>query len=312
MELSFYVSRELSGLRLDQALSKVDKASSRSYYQKLIELGMVYVDGKAVKKPSQKLIEGQNVVAIKLKLNHEFVAKPQEIDIDILYEDKDLIVVNKPCGMVVHPSPGHGEKTLVNALLYRSNLSTVGGLERPGIVHRLDKNTSGLMVVAKNDLSHISLARQFKEREVKKFYLALVSGVPLWEHKIIDSPIKRHNVDRKRFSVSSEGKQAKSEVWKLKSFENHNISLLKVRIYTGRTHQIRVHLSSIGHPVFGDELYGFKKSRFRKDFVEIVGDCNMLHSYYLGFFHPRSGDFMEFKLDPGGSFLELLDKLEES
>ncbi|MCS7083453.1 MAG: RluA family pseudouridine synthase [Aquificaceae bacterium] len=311
MELSFLVSKELSGLRLDQALSKVDSTSSRSYYQKLIELGMVSVEGQVIKKPSYKLVEGQKVVAIKLNLTEDLNAKPEEIEIEVLYEDEELLVVNKPCGMVVHPSPGHSKSTLVNALLYRSSLSSIGGLQRPGIVHRLDKNTSGIIVVAKSDFAHMSLAKQFKNREVKKSYLTLVSGLPRWEHKIINSPIARHKIDRKRFAINPEGKEAISEVWKIKTFERQNISFLRVRIYTGRTHQIRVHLSSIGHPVFGDELYGFKKSSFKKELIQLIGDCNMLHSEYLGFFHPRSGDFVEFKLPPSGAFLKLLRLLEQ-
>lgn len=310
--LSFEVQEE--NLRLDQFLALVYPDFSRSYHQALIEEGYVRVEGKVIKKPSKRLKVGQ-WVELFIPEPESLEVLPEDIPLNIVYEDDHLLVIVKPCGLVVHPSPGYTSGTLVNALLYHvKNLSSIGGVERPGIVHRLDKNTMGLMVVAKTDLAHRGLSEQFKERKVEKFYKAIVKGIPEKDYYLISKPIGRHPVDRKRFAVREAGKPAKSEVWVLERFPKQGISLLKVKIHTGRTHQIRVHLSSIGFPILGDITYGFKRSSVSEKILEAMGDCHMLLSYKLSFEHPVEKKWLSFEvgdIDPFGSLLNLIKKLEE-
>lgn len=312
--LSFEVQQEQEGLRLDQFLVQVYPDFSRSYIQKLIEEGYVLVDGRETRKPSKRLKPSQEVL-LNIPEPEPLEVLPEDIPLDIIYEDDQLLVLIKPCGLVVHPSPGYTSGTLVNALLYHvKNLSSIGGVERPGIVHRLDKNTMGIMVVAKTDMAHKSLSEQFKERKVEKLYKALVKGIPDWDYTVIDAPIGRHAVDRKKFAIREEGKPAKSEVWVLKRFTHQGISLLKVKIHTGRTHQIRVHLSSLGFPILGDITYGFKRSSVDRRILEVMNECHMLLSYHLSFKHPISGECMSFQiedLEPFKSTLALIEKLEE-
>lgn len=312
--LSFEVQEEQEGLRLDQFLFLVYPDFSRSYHQKLIEEGYVFVESSEVRKASKRLKKGQ-IVKLFVPEQEPLEVLPEDIPVQIIYEDEYLLVLIKPCGLVVHPSPGYTSGTLVNALLYHvKNLSSICGVERPGIVHRLDKNTAGLMVVAKTDFAHRSLTEQFKERKVEKFYRALVKGVPQWDYRLVDLPIGRHAVDRKKFAVSEEGKPAKSEVWVLKRFQRQGISLLKVKIHTGRTHQIRVHLSSLGFPILGDSTYGFKKSSVEKRLLQNMGECHMLLSCYLAFEHPVKNKWLSFSIEdpePFKSTLALVEKLEE-
>ena len=305
--LEFYVEDTDAGDRLDHFLSKSYREISRSYVKKLIETGLVLVNGQ-VKKASYSLKEG-DIVHLNLPESEPLEVSPENIPIRILYEDEDLAVVVKPCGLVVHPSPGYTSGTLVNALLYHiKDLSSIGGIERPGIVHRLDKETMGLMVIAKRDPSHKELSRQFAERKTQKLYKALVKGIVSTPHGIIDTPIGRHPVHRKKFSTSSTTtKPAKSEFWVEETFEKEDLTLLRVKIYTGRTHQIRVHLSSIGHPIVGDTTYGFKRSSVRKEVLEALGECNMLLAYKLGFFHPSSGEWMEFEIEEIETFGRVME-----
>ncbi len=312
--LSFEVQEEHEGLRLDQFLAKVYPDFSRSYHQRLIEEGYVYLDGKILDKPSKRLKVGQRVELL-VPEPEPLEVLPENIPLDIIYEDDHILVLIKPCGLVVHPSPGYTSGTLVNALLYHvKNLSSIGGVERPGIVHRLDKNTMGLMVVAKTDIAHRGLSEQFKERKVEKFYRALVKGLPERDYYLIEAPIGRHQTDRKKFAIREEGKPAKSEVWVLERFYRQGISLLKVKIHTGRTHQIRVHLSSLGFPILGDTTYGFKRSSVDKRLLQTLGGCHMLLSYHLSFEHPQTGQKLTFEIqepEPFKSTLALIEKLEE-
>jgi len=300
------------GVRLDKFLAESYGELSRSFLKKLIEEGYVYVNEEQVKKPSKKLKEGDNVTLL-IPEPEELRVEPENIPLEIIYEDDYVAVVVKPCGLVVHPSPGYTSGTLVNALLYHlKNLSSIGGVERPGIVHRLDKETAGLMVVAKNDYAHRELVRQFQERRTVKFYKVLVSGLVPRDYDIIEMPIGRHPKERKKFSVREEGKEAKTEFWVLRRFERLRVTLLRVRIHTGRTHQIRVHFSHLGFPVLGDKTYGFKSSSLPKELISLMGKCNMLIAYKLGFFHPKSGKFMEFEIDDPEPFRSVRDWLEST
>ncbi len=225
----------------------------------------------------------------------------EDISLDVIYEDSDLIVVNKPRGMVVHPAAGNYSGTLVNALLaHCKDLSGIGGVERPGIVHRLDKETSGLIVAAKNDLAHNALAKQFKSREVKKEYIALVHGLIKEDEGVVEKKIGRHPKDRKKMAVVKGGRESVSAYNVLERFSNY--TLVKVILKTGRTHQIRVHLSSIGHPLVGDRVYGSRHEDF-----DLSGQ--MLHAKRLGFIHPRTGKEMLFEAALPKDMEELLRKL---
>mgnify|MGYP001626333417 FL=1 len=310
--LEFTVEKEFEGTRLDNFLTTAYGEFSRSYIQKLIEEGFVLVDNVQIRKPSKKLKQGQKVTFF-VPQPEPVKVLPEDIPFDTVYEDKHILVLIKPCGLVVHPSPGYSSGTLVNALLFRvKDLSGIGGLERPGIVHRLDKNTAGLMVVAKSDMAHIRLAEEFKERRVFKGYRALVSGLVKEDTGLIEKPIGRHPTDRKRFWISQEGKPAKTEYRVIKRFEKHGVSLLDVRIYTGRTHQIRVHLSSLGYPILGDTTYGFKTSSVDRRIMKLMGECHMLVSYRLGFYHPITGEWMDFKIQDPEPFRSVLAFLENT
>lgn len=288
-EYNFIVEPDDEGIRLDQFLAQALTAQSRSYLQKLIKQGNVLVNGK-VKKPSYDVNSGDRIV-VTLPEPVRLEVIPEDIPLDIIYEDLNLLVVNKPAGLVVHPSCGHFSGTLVNALVRHcgKQLSGIGGVLRPGIVHRLDKDTSGCIVIAKDDVTHNDLARQFHERQVKKEYLALVSG---WVKELqgeLTTVIGRHPVHRKRMAVRyDEGKEAITNYEVVERFRQATLLLLKPK--TGRTHQIRVHMAHMGHPVLGDEEYGKKKSRLPR--VEIPRQ--MLHAYSLGFNHPVKNEWMEF------------------
>ncbi len=310
--LEFKVPPDEEGKRIDQFLSKVYPEISRTYVKRLIESGYVLVNSEEVRKPARKIRSGDTIL-LSIPEPEPLEIEPEDIPLDIVYEDENLLVIVKPCGLVVHPSPGYTSGTLVNALLHHvKKLSSIGGVERPGIVHRLDKETAGLMVVAKNDSAHRELVRQFAERRTEKLYRALVKGVVERDHGIIELPIGRHPVHRKKFSVfSSSSKPAKSEFWVLERFPNTETTLLRVKIYTGRTHQIRVHLSSIGHPILGDKAYGFKSSSIPKEVLDSLRGCNMLVAYKLGFHHPSTKKWMEFEIEDPEPFRSVLRRIRE-
>jgi 23S rRNA pseudouridine1911/1915/1917 synthase len=281
------VLREAAGLRLDQFLRRETPGHSRAFLQKLIEHGDVRVNGRAAK-ASYKVRAGDDV-SIEIPPPRPLDAQPEEIPLDVLFEDDDLIVMNKPAGLVVHPAAGNREHTLVNALLHhcRGRLAGIGGVERPGIVHRLDKGTSGCIVVAKTDLAHQSLVAQFKSRGVKKLYRAVCWGKLARPSGRIETMIGRSERNRQKMSARvARGRLAVTDYHVLKQFAE--FALVELRIHTGRTHQIRVHLAHIGHPVVGDTTYG----RACPANISIVRP--LLHAYKLGFTHPRSEQFVEF------------------
>lgn len=285
------------GRRLDVLLSEAT-GLSRSRVASLMEDGLCVSGGKEIRKAGTKPAEGQEII-LTVPAPKEAVPQAQDIPLEILYEDNDLAVVIKPRGMVVHPAAGHPDGTLVNALL--ANLDSLGGIGgelRPGIVHRLDKETSGLMLVAKNDETQEALSRMLKDREIEKHYRALAEGKFKKHEGEIDAPIDRSKKDRKKMAVDPEGRPALTR-WKVLA-EGHGCTLLDVHILTGRTHQIRVHLKSIGHPVCGDELYGNGRG--------VKVPCLMLHAYSLAFEHPRTKEEMSFTAPFPDDFLQGLNK----
>lgn len=279
----YSIRAETGGNRLDRFLALHFPRVSRSRLQWLVRNGFVKVNDLTLKPSS--LLKAGDLVDVVLPVPEPIGLFPEEIPLDVVYQDSDLMVVEKPPGLAVHPGPGHPKHTLVNALMSLcDNLSSVGGDLRPGIVHRLDKDTSGLMVVAKNDRSHKNLAFQLKERTVSKRYLALVTGNPASTTGVIEARLARDPIHRKRFSVSLNGRDAVTHYVVKDSLQG--FSLLEVTPVTGRTHQIRVHLSSIGHPIVGDSVYNRRKVTFlRRQF---------LHASFLSFDHPSSGHLMEF------------------
>lgn len=279
------VTKELARMRLDLFLVKSLPEFSRSRIQQLIRAGFVRVRG-ATMRPHQSVRFGDEIEVTEPP-PEKIQTEPEAIPLTILYEDDDLIVINKAAGMTVHPGAGQREHTLVNALLHHcSTLSGIGGKERPGIVHRIDKETSGCLVVAKNDAAHRELSKQFTARTVEKIYLALVAGKLRNQAGVIENKIGRHPVHRQRMSVSSpRGRAAKTEYRVLRSSEQ--ASLVECRLHSGRTHQIRVHLHHLGNPVLGDKMYAPK---FAKDFPR-----QMLHAWKLGFQHPRTREWKSFE-----------------
>ena len=304
------VPADSAGARLDQFLTSIVGELSRSAIQRLIKDGHVRVDGKAAK-PNQPVKTGQ---AISIDVPEPVAATPtaEALPLRILYQDADLIVVDKPAGMVVHPAAGHEGGTLVNALLHHvTDLSGIGGEKRPGIVHRLDRGTSGLMVVAKNDRAHEELARQFRDREVEKDYLALVWGEVMAGRRI-DAPIGRDPSNRKK--MSAKARRSRAAVTRIVRAEHFGraLTLAQVAIHTGRTHQIRVHLSAIGHPVVGDPLYGGVHRRVPGDLRAVSHlDRPFLHAARLVFTHPGDGRRMEFESPLPDDLQQVLDQLRE-
>ena len=293
------IDNELTG-RIDKQLGHHFAQYSRSQLQRWIEDGNVQVNGQAVK-PKYKLATG-DVVTIEPEKPKKIDLVPEDIPLDIVYEDDDVIVVNKPQGMVVHPAPGHPDHTLVNALLYHSPLSTINGEFRPGIVHRIDKDTSGLLMVAKNDMAHRSLAAQLKAKTNEREYVALVHGVIKEDRGTIDAPLGRSLKDRKKQAVVADGRHAVTHFKVLKRY--HHYTLVACRLETGRTHQIRVHMKYIGHPLAGDPLYGPRKT--------LPGNGQYLHARLLGFKHPRTGKQLTFTAPLPPYFRQMLDKLDKS
>lgn len=278
------VEEEMDGERLDAFLAEQVEQLSRSAVKNLINEGQVLVNG-AKQKASYHVREGDEI-SIEIPEPQVLELKPRDIPLEIIYQDEDLAVINKPKGLVVHPAHGNWDYTMVNALLYHiKDLSGINGQIRPGIVHRLDKDTSGVMVVAKNDVAHRSLAAQIKEHSIKREYIALVHGTIKENLGTIDAPIGRSKNDRKKMAVIADGRPAVSNYQVLERY--HNYTLVKVELLTGRTHQIRVHFAYIKHPVVGDPLYGSGKKHFNMD-------SQALHAHLLGFNHPRTGKYLEF------------------
>ena len=307
-ERTFTVAEDGEHTRLDVFLVSVLPEQSRSQIQRLIKEGRVLLEGRAVK-PNQAVRLGQQVsVAIPEPVEPE--PRPEALPLTILYQDHDLIVIDKPAGMVVHPAAGHASGTLVNALLHHvDDLSGIGGEKRPGIVHRLDRGTSGLMVVAKHDSAHEELARQFREREVEKEYVALVWG-EVNAGRRIDAPIGRDTANRKK--MSARARRSREAVTRIVRAERVHpmLTLARVAIHTGRTHQIRVHLSAIGHPIVGDPLYGGIHRRVPGDVKAVTHlERPFLHAARLAFRHPSEGRRMEFESNLPGDLQHVLDDL---
>ena len=291
-----------SGKRLDAYVSSQSEEITRTAAQRLIEQGNILVNGKQ-QKVSYKVSIG-DIITIEEINAQEIELKAQNIPIEIIYEDNDIIVVNKPKGMVVHPANGNPDGTLVNAIMAicKDSLSGIGGEIRPGIVHRLDKDTSGLLIVAKNDKAHVNMSEQIKNHEVKKTYIALVRGIVKENEATIDMPIGRSNSDRKKMAVNKNGRNAITHIKVLKRYDKY--TLLEVNIETGRTHQIRVHLSHIGYPIIGDCTYSNGKNEFG-----VVGQC--LHAKQLEFKHPITEQDMKLEATLPKYFEEILSKLDK-
>ncbi|MBE6852937.1 MAG: RluA family pseudouridine synthase [Ruminococcus sp.] len=295
------VNESDSALRIDKWITTVIGDLTRSAVQKIISDNAVTVNGKAVSK-NYKVAAG-DVVKIIIPEPTELSAEPENIPVSIVYEDDDLLVVNKPKGMVVHPAAGNYSGTLVNALMYhcKGRLSSINGIIRPGIVHRIDKNTSGLLIVAKNDFSHNILAAQIKEHSFTREYEALVCGRLKETSGTIDAPIGRHKTDRKKMCVQDQNsKNAVTHYEVIEQYEG--FAHVRLRLETGRTHQIRVHMKYIGHPVFGDDVYGTAHR-------SIEGQC--LHARKIGFIHPTTGEYLEFDSPLPEYFTAVLDKIKK-
>ena len=294
------VDETVEGQRLDKALAQKTKLS-RTQIQKLITDNKITVNEK-VEKTKYKVQKDDQIKIVYPEVK-ELAIEAENIPLDIIYEDDDVAVVNKPQGMVVHPSAGHDSGTLVNALLYHlTNLSTINGCIRPGIVHRIDKDTSGLLMIAKNDKSHESLARQLAAKTNKRRYLAIVHGNFNNLKGTIEAPIGRSLKDRKKQAIVQNGKEAITHYEVLEQYKNY--SLIACELETGRTHQIRVHLASIGHPLAGDPIYGPKKT--------LKGCGQFLHAEILGFIHPKTNKYLEFQVEPPKIFQETLKKLQNT
>lgn len=296
---------EDASIRLDKLLTEQLEGVSRSAIQNIIADGLVTAGGKPLTK-SAKLSAGQTIT-VKLTQPVKLDVLPEDIPLDIVYEDMDMLVINKPKGMVVHPAPGNYTGTLVNALLYYcgDSLSGINGVLRPGIVHRIDKDTSGLLLVAKTDVAHRGLAEQIQAHSLTREYRAVVYGGIKDDAGIIDAPIGRHPTERKRMAVLNSSTSAKEAVTHYFVEERlSGFTYLRLRLETGRTHQIRVHMAYIGHPVAGDPVYGPKKV-----ITQLYGQC--LHAGLVGFIHPRTGEYMEFSAGLPEYFSRFLHKLQE-
>jgi 23S rRNA pseudouridine1911/1915/1917 synthase len=306
--LAVSVPDDCQGLRLDRFLVSILPGRSRSQVQRLIKEGSVQVAGRPAK--ANQALRSGDLVAVEIPEPSIPALEPEALPLSIVYQDADLVVVDKPAGLVVHPAAGHASGTLVNALLHHiPDLSGIGGERRPGIVHRLDRGTSGLMVVAKHDAAHEELARQFRDREVEKEYVALVWGV-VQAGRRIDAPIGRDPADRKK--MSARARRSREAVTRIVGAEHFGpaLTLARVAIHTGRTHQIRVHLSAIGHPIVGDAVYGGVRRRVPGDLRAVTHlDRPFLHAARLSFRHPADQRRLEFQSPLPTDLQEVLDEL---
>lgn len=298
----FLINEEWEGLRIDKYLSSNLDFLSRSYIQKMIQEQNVSVNGKIVK--ANYNLKEDDEIEFQLPPNVEPDIVAEDIPLDVLYEDDDVIVVNKPKGMVVHPAAGHYSGTLVNALMHhcKDSLSGINGVMRPGIVHRIDKDTTGSLIICKNDTSHEFIAAQLKEHSIVRKYRAICMGIIKEDDLTINAPIGRHPIERKKMAINEKnGKSAITHVKVLKRLKN--ATYIECRLETGRTHQIRVHLSSLGHPLLGDELYGDTKNKYK-----LQGQT--LHAHILGFIHPKTKEYIETTAEIPSYFEKLLKNLE--
>jgi len=298
--LRFQVPMELEGERLDICMNEWIDTVSRSYLQKLIKEGYVKVNSKTVKPGYSVKTDDEIIVCLPKAVEPEI--KAENIPLDILYEDKDVLVVNKPKGMVVHPAAGHYEGTLVNALMYhcKEDLSGINGVMRPGIVHRIDRDTTGSLIVCKNDFSHNAIAAQLKEHSIKRIYKAIIVGNFPTEEGTVNAPIGRHPSERKKMAIVSNGREAITHYKILEPLKGH--AYAQFQLETGRTHQIRVHMASQGHPLLGDTVYGSSKDPYQTK-------GQVLHAQTLGFVHPRTGEYIEVNAPLPEYFEKLLVKL---
>lgn len=303
-ELQYEVTAEEDGLRLDQYIAGRCMDLSRSYIQKLIKESRVTIN-KNIQTKTKTAVQESDIVNVFLPVPKELEIKPQDIPLDILYEDNDVLVVNKPKGMVVHPAPGHYEDTLVNAVLYhcRDNLSGINGVLRPGIVHRIDKDTTGALIVCKNDKAHQKIADQLRAHTITRSYRAIVYNNFSEDEGMINAPIGRHPTNRKKRMVTEKNSKEAITHYKVLDHLNHKFNYIECRLETGRTHQIRVHMSHIGHPLLGDEVYGPVNSKFKN----LQGQT--LHAATIGFIHPTTEEYMEFSAPLPDYFEKLLKTL---
>jgi len=302
LKQDIYVGEQEGGVRIDKYLADTAGQLSRSYIQKLLKEGRVLVNGKTVK--ASYVVEDEDVLSMDIPKAVEPEIEPEAMELDILYEDDDVILINKPKGMVVHPAAGHYSHTLVNGLMYHclGNLSGINGVLRPGIVHRIDMDTTGVLIVCKNDMAHNSIAAQLKEHSITRRYQAIVHGVIKEDEGSIDAPIGRHPVERKKMSINyNNGKPAVTHYKVLTRFKD--FTHVECRLETGRTHQIRVHMASIRHPLLGDCVYG----PARCPVPGLTGQT--LHAGVLGFIHPKTGAYMEFSAPLPDYFSKLLRTL---
>ncbi|MCI9446216.1 MAG: RluA family pseudouridine synthase [Lachnospiraceae bacterium] len=296
----FEVSLNEAGERLDKALSLLYPELSRSFFQKLIKEGQILVN-ELPRKANYCVVPG-DILTVSIPKAQEITILPENIPLDILYEDEDVLVVNKPKGMVVHPSAGHYSGTLVNAVMYhcKDSLSGINGEIRPGIVHRIDMDTTGSLIVCKHDHAHVKIAEQIKEHSVTRRYLGITRGIVRLDEGVVDAPIGRHPSERKRMAANvRNGKPAVTHYRVLQRFRNH--TFMEFSLETGRTHQIRVHMASIGHPLLGDSVYGNGKNPWK-----LQGQT--LHAAVIGFRHPADGRYVEVEAPLPGYFEELLKK----
>ena len=289
--------------RIDVFLAKNLESFSRSYIQDLIKKGKATIGGKSIK-ANYRLRNGDNVV-LNIPKPEPLEILPENIPLDILYEDNDVILINKPKGMVVHPAAGHYSGTLVNALLYhcKDNLSGINGVLRPGIVHRIDMDTTGVIIACKNDKAHQNIAKQLAEHSIARRYVAIVNGNLKEDEGVVDAPIARAKNDRKKMAVDKDGKTAVTHYKVLERLKNY--TYIECVLETGRTHQIRVHMSYINHPLLGDEIYSGKKES-----MKLQGQC--LHAVVLGFIHPTTNEYMEFEAPIPEYFNEILKKFKKN
>ena len=302
--MNYIVEKEDTSKRLDVYLSEKNADITRSYIKNLIDEGKILVNSKKVKSGYKIKFNDSIDVEIVEKQAENIV--PEDIPLNIVYEDDDIIIINKEKGMVVHPANGNYTGTVVNSLMnsHKDSLSSINGVIRPGIVHRIDKDTSGIIVVAKNDKAHKILADQFKIHSIKRKYIALVKGIIKEDNITIDKPIGRSTKDRKKMAITDKNsRRAVTHISVLKRFYTSNVTLVEAELETGRTHQIRVHMASLHHPLVGDEVYGKRDPKFKVE-------GQMLHAKYLGFNHPKDGRFVEFDSELPEYFSKILASLE--